>query len=178
MVWFLTHAQGQIRKKSYSVTPGTSRKSPIQTVDKPFSSSVDVSKDTALSISDLVRQARADDGFDDNIEDARCEAYFLSNGHCVYLSRSMTDWIGELPIHLKQAAPADSLDTKDFGGNIELLSEFKQKRREIRIAHTKYLAQHPELRQILADYLQLLLHRKPQNVFEFTSTWLRPKKSE
>ncbi|KAJ3209929.1 hypothetical protein HDU67_005821 [Dinochytrium kinnereticum] len=152
--WYLSFTQGQVRKKSYAITPGCSRQSSIQTVenvikintsvdqfktaarnlgaedsDLRFNSSFDVSRDAAVSISDLVRQARAEDGFDDNLEDARCETYHLPNGHCIYTSRSNCEWYAELPLvpENHEAAPSNSLDSKNFGGNIELLSEFKQK---------------------------------------------------
>ncbi|KAJ3105918.1 hypothetical protein HDU96_008382 [Phlyctochytrium bullatum] len=116
--WFLFCNDGQLKKKSYSVTPGCSRQTELQeatnvtkivtTIDliktsgaegggSMFLSSVDVRPDFALSISDLVRQARAEDGFDDNLESTRSEACFLTHGQCIFLSKSSSEWLAELP---------------------------------------------------------------------------------
>ena len=36
------------------------------------------------------------------------------------------------------------------------------------LTHNDYTLRHPELRDILSDYLQILLHRKPKDVWGFT----------
>ena len=56
--------------------------------------------------------------------------------------------------------------------NLELIYYYKE---EISNAHIKYIQDHPELREIMADYLQLILHRKPLDVFAFTATWSNGK---
>ncbi|KAI8927048.1 hypothetical protein BC831DRAFT_195191 [Entophlyctis helioformis] len=61
-----------------------------------------------------------------------------------------------------------------FDGNSELLSEFKTRKSEIADSHSQYLADHPELRAFLADYMQLLMHRKPEDVYAFTLEYFKP----
>ncbi len=38
-------------------------------------------------------------------------------------------------------------------------------------AHKTYLSQHPELRNLMTDYIQLILQRKPDDVFAFTKEY-------
>ena len=40
--------------------------------------------------------------------------------------------------------------------------------------HTSYVRQHPELRHLLADFLQLLLIRKPDDVVLFAKEYFLP----
>lgn len=60
-----------------------------------------------------------------------------------------------------------------FQDNIELMSEFLTRREEIEQSHSQYLAQHPELKAFLADYLQLLMHQKPEDVYKFTYEYFK-----
>ncbi|TPX70792.1 hypothetical protein SpCBS45565_g01446 [Spizellomyces sp. 'palustris'] len=62
----------------------------------------------------------------------------------------------------------DPFATRDFGGNIELQSEYAERKRELKTFQEGYITQHPDLSDIMADYLQLVLHRKPQDVYSFT----------
>ncbi|KNC98276.1 uncharacterized protein SPPG_06673 [Spizellomyces punctatus DAOM BR117] len=62
----------------------------------------------------------------------------------------------------------DPFATRDFGGNIELQSEYAERKRELKTFQEGYIAQQPDLGDIMADYLQLVLHRKPQDVYSFT----------
>ncbi|KAI8918419.1 hypothetical protein DFJ77DRAFT_428304 [Powellomyces hirtus] len=59
----------------------------------------------------------------------------------------------------------------DFTTDIELQSEYLQRKEEIKAAQVAYTQRHHELRDIMADYLQLLLHRKPRDVYSFTSQY-------
>ena len=43
--------------------------------------------------------------------------------------------------------------------------------RNLVASHKTYLLQHPELKSLMADYTQLLLLRKPENVYEFTKDY-------
>lgn len=58
--------------------------------------------------------------------------------------------------------------------NCEELSEFKIRKQEIEKIHSEYIKKHPEIRDFLADYLQLLLHRKPDDVYSFTVEYFKP----
>ncbi|KAJ3186600.1 hypothetical protein HDU85_007420 [Gaertneriomyces sp. JEL0708] len=74
-----------------------------------------------------------------------------------------------LPAHVDSSA--GDIDLPDFGGNIELLSEYQLKKTEIQERQQEYIAAHPELKDMLADYLQLVLHRKPSDVYTFTKDY-------
>jgi hypothetical protein len=58
--------------------------------------------------------------------------------------------------------------------NVEDLSEFKIRKQEIEKVHYKYIQNHPEIRDFLADYMQLLMHRKPDDVYSFTNEYFKP----
>lgn len=45
---------------------------------------------------------------------------------------------------------------------------------ELKADHMSYVRHHPELRAILADFLQFLLLRKPQDVFSFAREYFAP----
>ncbi|XP_062852915.1 ciliogenesis-associated TTC17-interacting protein isoform X1 [Trichomycterus rosablanca] len=51
--------------------------------------------------------------------------------------------------------------------DMELYSKFLDRKEELKADHFSYIRQHPELKTLLADFLQFLLLRKPQNVFSF-----------
>lgn len=44
--------------------------------------------------------------------------------------------------------------------------------------HASYVRQHPELKALLADFLQMLLLRKPQDVFFFARDFFIPFDSQ
>ncbi|KAI9098263.1 hypothetical protein DFS34DRAFT_104898 [Phlyctochytrium arcticum] len=71
-------------------------------------------------------------------------------------------------------ADQDPYDASDFDGNIELQAEYSKRKEEIKQLQFAYIKDHPELRDIMADYIQLILHRKPQDVYAFTQTCFAP----
>lgn len=68
---------------------------------------------------------------------------------------------------LESTSSLKALEDVDFN-NIELLSEFKERKKVLLQAHKDYLASNPKLKSLMADYTQTLLLRKPENVYEFT----------
>ncbi|KAJ3108268.1 hypothetical protein HDU97_001802 [Phlyctochytrium planicorne] len=113
--WFLSISNGHVWKKSYSVMPGCTHqcKSTMQVAENVTrintsvdlikerfraTSRMDISNQEALSVVDLVREARAEDGFDDNFEEAKCEFFYQATGQCIYSSKSSCEWYIELPI--------------------------------------------------------------------------------
>lgn len=52
--------------------------------------------------------------------------------------------------------------------NIELVSEFRSLKEDIQKGHEQYVLSKPEFKNIMADYVQMLLLKKPENVYEFT----------
>ncbi|KAJ3595743.1 hypothetical protein NHX12_005046, partial [Muraenolepis orangiensis] len=58
--------------------------------------------------------------------------------------------------------------------DMEMRSKFLDRKEELMADHASYLRQHPELRALLADFLQFLLLRKPDNVIHFTKEYFLP----
>ncbi|KAH6565943.1 hypothetical protein BASA50_002070 [Batrachochytrium salamandrivorans] len=55
-----------------------------------------------------------------------------------------------------------------FDKNVELESEYRIRKAEISASHLEYINENPELKMVLSDYLELLLHRKPHDIYQFT----------
>uniref|UniRef100_A0A4W4HFD7 Ciliogenesis-associated TTC17-interacting protein n=1 Tax=Electrophorus electricus TaxID=8005 RepID=A0A4W4HFD7_ELEEL len=58
--------------------------------------------------------------------------------------------------------------------DMELYSKFLDRKEELKADHCSYVSQHPELKTLLADFLQLLLLRKPCDVFSFARDFFAP----
>ncbi|KAI8799886.1 hypothetical protein BJ742DRAFT_843958 [Cladochytrium replicatum] len=97
------------------------------------------------------------------------ESYFLGDGACLFSYRPEFPYIC---IGMEKEDPGDVetdiLQSSDFGSNIELKSEYNMNKSEISKQQEEYCSSHPELQEILSDYVQLLLHRKPADVYTFT----------
>ncbi|KAI8822930.1 uncharacterized protein EV422DRAFT_522727 [Fimicolochytrium jonesii] len=61
--------------------------------------------------------------------------------------------------------------TKEEEDDMEQRSEFLLRKQEVKEAQKAYMLRHPELGDIMADYLQLILHRKPEDVYAFTAEY-------
>ncbi|TNM98043.1 hypothetical protein fugu_014289 [Takifugu bimaculatus] len=51
--------------------------------------------------------------------------------------------------------------------DMQFSSNFLDRKEELKADHTSYLRQHPEIRALISDFLQFLLLRKPDDVFQF-----------
>lgn len=49
---------------------------------------------------------------------------------------------------------------------------------ELKADHASYLRQHPEIRALISDFLQFLLLRKPDDVFQFAREYFLPFASQ
>eukprot|EP00842_Homolaphlyctis_polyrhiza_P003890 jgi/Hompol1/4501/HPOL_003670-RA len=81
----------------------------------------------------------------------------------------------EQPLDDRPSVPATQTEAS-FGlldGNPELVAEYWVRKAEISASHGQYMKDHPELRAFLLDYLQLLMHQKPNDVFAFTNEYFR-----
>lgn len=52
---------------------------------------------------------------------------------------------------------------------MQLYSKFLDRKEELKADHAVYMKDHPEVKALLADFLQFLLLRKPDDVIEFAS---------
>ncbi|XP_046778100.1 ciliogenesis-associated TTC17-interacting protein isoform X4 [Gallus gallus] len=62
----------------------------------------------------------------------------------------------------------------DWEEDAQLCSWFLDRKEELRASHSTYVQQHPELFALLADFLQALLLRQPQNPILFAAEFFAP----
>ncbi|XP_028282603.1 ciliogenesis-associated TTC17-interacting protein [Parambassis ranga] len=58
--------------------------------------------------------------------------------------------------------------------DLQMRSEFLDRKEELKASHISYLRQHPEIRALISDFLQFLLLRKPDDVFPFAREYFLP----
>lgn len=107
--------------------------------------------------------------------------YFLSDGH---LSRRIQVGSPAIMVILKmpilidtdEPDPRPTFDkiTLEWEEDVELYSLFLDKKEELQASHATYVRRHPELSALLADFLQLLLLRKPEDVVTFAAEFFAP----
>ncbi|KAI3375254.1 hypothetical protein L3Q82_021759 [Scortum barcoo] len=58
--------------------------------------------------------------------------------------------------------------------DMQMRSKFLDRKEELKADHASYLRQHPDIRALVADFLQFLLLRKPDDVFQFAREYFLP----
>ncbi|XP_053125728.1 ciliogenesis-associated TTC17-interacting protein isoform X3 [Hemicordylus capensis] len=107
--------------------------------------------------------------------------YFLSDGH---LSRRVQVGSPAIMVILKMPILIDTDEPDprpvfdkillDWEEDPELYSQFLDRKEELQASHATYVRRHPELSALLADFLQLLLLRKPDDVVTFAAEFFAP----
>ncbi|KAI5613566.1 ciliogenesis-associated TTC17-interacting protein isoform X1 [Silurus asotus] len=107
---------------------------------------------------------------------ATWHCYFLPDGHLakrVQVGSSVTMNLLHLPpVTSEDERAHKSVFVKKplvWEEDIELYSKFIDKKEEMKADYSSYIRQHPEIKALLADFLQMVLLRKPQDVFSFAS---------
>ncbi|XP_061465259.1 ciliogenesis-associated TTC17-interacting protein isoform X2 [Rhineura floridana] len=107
--------------------------------------------------------------------------YFLSDGHLsrrVQVGSPATMVILQMPILIDTDEPDPRPVFKkiplDWEEDVELYSKFLDRKEELQASHATYVRRHPELNALLADFLQLLLLRKPVDVVTFAAEFFAP----
>ncbi|XP_014662124.1 PREDICTED: ciliogenesis-associated TTC17-interacting protein-like [Priapulus caudatus] len=59
----------------------------------------------------------------------------------------------------------------EWESDLQMKSNFLDKKEQLKADHGVYMRRHPELKAILADFLQFLLLRKPRDVFAFAADY-------
>uniref|UniRef100_A0A6J0TGK6 Ciliogenesis-associated TTC17-interacting protein n=1 Tax=Pogona vitticeps TaxID=103695 RepID=A0A6J0TGK6_9SAUR len=102
--------------------------------------------------------------------------YFLSDGHLsrrVQVGSPATMVILQMPILIEtdepDPRPVFEKIPLDWEEDVELYSRFLDRKEELQASHATYVQRHPELNALLADFLQLLLLRKPEDVVTFAA---------
>ncbi|KAM9305717.1 ciliogenesis-associated TTC17-interacting protein [Gastrophryne carolinensis] len=109
------------------------------------------------------------------------QSYFLPDGHLasrVQVGSPITMKLTALPIlsEPEEQDPKPVFEKKplDWEDDVELQSEFLDRKEELISAHETYLRRHPEMKVLLSDFMQFLLLRKPEDVFTFAAEFFAP----
>ncbi|KAI4810043.1 hypothetical protein KUCAC02_018893 [Chaenocephalus aceratus] len=95
----------------------------------------------------------------DSVEDSPStwQCYFLADGHLasrLQVGSPVTMKLLQLPSHIEKE-------------DMQMCSKFLDRKEELKADHASYLRQHPEIRALISDFLQFLLLRKPDDIFQF-----------
>ncbi|KAM3603751.1 uncharacterized protein V6R79_001468 [Siganus canaliculatus] len=104
--------------------------------------------------------------------------YFLADGHLanrVQLESPVTMRLLQLPSHLEKGLEMLPLAWEE---DLQMRSNFLDRKEELMAGHALYLRQHPEIRALISDFLQFLLLRKPDDVFQFAREYFLPFASQ
>ncbi|CAI8030233.1 Ciliogenesis-associated TTC17-interacting protein [Geodia barretti] len=58
--------------------------------------------------------------------------------------------------------------------DLQMVSTFLDKKEDLKDSYHEYMRQNPELRAMLADFMQALLIQKPDDVYEFARDFFAP----
>ncbi|XP_048455234.1 ciliogenesis-associated TTC17-interacting protein [Rhincodon typus] len=109
------------------------------------------------------------------------QSNFLSSGHLtsrVQVGSPATMVLTQLP-HLREAdeeEPKPVFEKKPliWEEDLQLYSKFIDRTEALKADYNSYLRHHPELRSLLADFLEFLLLRKPEDVITFAAEYFAP----
>ncbi|XP_010752887.2 ciliogenesis-associated TTC17-interacting protein [Larimichthys crocea] len=102
------------------------------------------------------------------------QCYFLPNGHLasrVQVGSPVTMRLLQMPSQLEKGFEKIPLL---WEGDMQMRSKFLDRKEELKADHASYLRQHPEIRALISDFLQFLLLRKPDDVFQFAREYFLP----
>ncbi|XP_060683707.1 ciliogenesis-associated TTC17-interacting protein [Hemiscyllium ocellatum] len=109
------------------------------------------------------------------------QSNFLSSGHLtsrVQVGSPATMVLTQLP-HLREAdeeEPKPVFEKKPliWEEDLQLYSKFIDRTEALKADYNSYLRHHPELRSLMADFLEFLLLRKPEDVVTFAAEYFAP----
>lgn len=106
------------------------------------------------------------------------QSYFLIDGHLsnrVQVGSPVTMKLQRLPnlIEKDEEPPKPLFEKKELNWeeDVQMYSKFLDRKEELKNDHTVYLRHHPELKALLADFLQFLLLHKPGDVIAFAAQY-------
>ncbi|XP_039999902.1 ciliogenesis-associated TTC17-interacting protein [Xiphias gladius] len=105
---------------------------------------------------------------------ATWQCYFLDDGHLasrVQVGSPVTMRLQQLPSQLEKGFEKIPLVWEE---DMQMRSKFLDRKEELKADHASYLRQHPEIRALISDFLQFLLLRKPDDVFQFAREYFIP----
>ncbi|CAL9689046.1 unnamed protein product [Knipowitschia caucasica] len=113
---------------------------------------------------------------EDNYQTWHC--YFLPDGHMasrLQLGSPVIVKMLQLPSH-KEKEKVMELEkiSLPWEEDIQMQSKYLDRKEELKADHASYLRRHPEIRALISDFLQFLLLRRPDDVFEFAREYFLP----
>ncbi|KAM9719363.1 ciliogenesis-associated TTC17-interacting protein [Menidia menidia] len=102
------------------------------------------------------------------------QCFFLQDGHLasrMQVGSPVTTKLLQLPSKSQKGFEKIPLVWEE---DMQMHSNFLDRKAELKAAHTSYLRQHPEIRALISDFLQFLLLRKPNDVFQFAKEYFIP----
>ncbi|XP_077390150.1 ciliogenesis-associated TTC17-interacting protein [Festucalex cinctus] len=102
------------------------------------------------------------------------QCYFLSDGHLarrLQVGSPVTMRLMQLPSHKEEAYEKIPLVWEE---DIQMRSKFLDRKEELKADHASYLKAHPQIRALISDFLQFLLLKKPDDVFQFAREYFLP----
>lgn len=112
------------------------------------------------------------------------QVYFSHDGHMV--NRVQVGYPAVMksverpkPIEIDEYMPRIVMEKKELvlESDMELKSMYLDRKDDYKNDYEQYIREHPELRAIVADYMQSILCFKPKNVVEFTTKFFAPYSS-
>lgn len=106
------------------------------------------------------------------------QSYFLSDGHLTSRVQVGSPVMMRLlslppPMHKDEQTVTITIPKKpiNWEEDMQLYSKFLDRKEELKGDHATYMKSHPELKALLADFLQFLLLRKPEDVVAFAADY-------
>ncbi|KAM8850532.1 ciliogenesis-associated TTC17-interacting protein [Spinachia spinachia] len=102
------------------------------------------------------------------------QCYFLADGHMasrVQVGSPVSMRLLQLQSQLEKGFEKIPLVWEE---DMYMRSKFWDRKEELKADHASYLRRHPEIRALTADFLQFLLLRKPDDVFQFAREYFPP----
>ncbi|XP_064648234.1 ciliogenesis-associated TTC17-interacting protein-like [Lineus longissimus] len=106
------------------------------------------------------------------------QSYFTLDGHLsnrVQVGSPVTMKLVRVPTPVQEdeEPPKPTFDKQplNWEEDMQLYSKFLDRKEELKGDHAVYMRHHPELRALLADFLQFLLLRKPDDVLAFAAEY-------
>ncbi|KAL4222899.1 hypothetical protein ACF0H5_018939 [Mactra antiquata] len=106
------------------------------------------------------------------------QSYFMEDGHLtnrVQVGSPVTMKLSFVPPYVirdeEPAKPTFEKQTLRWEDDAQLYSQFLDRKEELKADHAKYMHHHPELKALLADFMQFLLLRKPDDVIAFAAEY-------
>lgn len=113
------------------------------------------------------------------------QIYFMQDGHMINRVQVgypavMKSIIKPKQIEIDEYMPKMVIEKKELviDTDMQLKSKYLDRKDDYKNEYDQYLHDHPELRAMVADYMQSILCFKPDNVLEFTTKYFAPYSSK